>query len=166
MTVGSVVAAGSAGCKKCCEKTGATDQIEFAGLRCNLGWPAAAHWDTISYLVLSTSAWAGATDQIEFIWGRNKNKWAGSGRHLNFKRRYNLVCAGLRCNLGWPAAAHWDTISYLVLSTSAWAGATDQIEFIWGRNKNKWAGSGRHLNYKRRYNLVCAGLRCNLGCLS
>jgi hypothetical protein len=132
------------------------------GSRAHLGWQAAARWDTQSYVALSTSAWAGATHQIQFVWAMNKNKWAGSGRHLNYKRRYNLVCVGLRAHLGWPAAACWDTTSYVALSTSAWAGATDQTKFVWAMNKNKWAGSGRHLNYKRHFNLVGVGLRAHL----
>jgi hypothetical protein len=134
------------------------------GLRSNfLIWPGAAHWYITSYQVLSTSAWAGATDRIQFVWARKKHKWAGSGRHPRDKRHYILVCVGLGSNLGWPAAAHWDTTSYVALSTSAWAGATDWTHLVLGRKKHKWAGSGHHLNCEGHYILVCVGLRSNLG---
>jgi hypothetical protein len=51
-----------------------------------------------------------------------------------------------RDEVQFPEDARRDTISYLSLSTSAWAGATDRIQSVWARKKDKWAGLGRHLN--------------------
>jgi hypothetical protein len=104
-----------------------------------------------------TSTWAAVTDQIYFVWDSSKKILTRSDRHLAKQRHYKIVSSyvswwGPTCNL--VKSATWATMSCVALFTSTWAGATDQIYFVWESSKKILTCSDRHLAKQRHYNLV------------
>jgi hypothetical protein len=119
--------------------------LVFVQMRSNWGWPSATLLTAISYLALFTCASAGASDQLYFVWDGSKDKSTCSGHHLVWKGHYNLVFVQMRSNLGWPSATFGDSKSSVALSTSASAGASDQLYFVWDSSKRKLTAIYHHL---------------------
>jgi len=125
-----------------------------------MGWPWTPLWATTSYLKLSTSTSSSASGPLWIVWDTSKTKSTGSGRHLTYTRYYNLVCVADEVQFGLATSASSNRhISCVAMSMSVWAGAGQQIHFVWANSKNKSTGSDHHLPYQRKYksNLAWAG---------